>query len=528
MLSRIKKRLTDNNKGSVLVLTVIFSMATITIGAAYLQYVDHQRAIFADRLAAYQDHGAAYGIMVQGMVEHPTPGQIETSWRTYYDDGCTHIDVMYFSKLGQSNSNGYTSSRNYKMYGVARITSCAFPGTMYDTVSHDMSSHSYADYLYLTDKETQSYRPHNGDDTLRFWGPDTLDGKVHSNDMLHFQQGNGFWPVFWQEVTSCSTRFSPPYAANPGYVAFLGGFRLGVPYKPFPLQADSVRAYSNPPPFPGNGYIGVPPEEQSTKVTEIFLDVDGYCVRHRSTIGNAGLRRQLRYSADPPPTGLYDEGYLVNQPKIPYPASQALFVDGELWISAPKGLYFNCYSNNEPAVYGQGFEGVLTIGASGDIIITQDILYRSANPNGSVPESSEDVLGLISEKHVLVWRNCPSTIKIDAGIGAIGDQPSPDHIAAAACDNGSWPVDGMFGTISVDGINCYGENKEKSQLTIYGCLIMKERGLIHTSYNGGARGFVSKNYHYDRRFITDPPPHFFETIDEGNYYEETIFGLFGD
>ena len=525
MLDRIRRRIVNNDRGSVLVLTVVFSIATIALGAAYLQYVDHQRAIINEQTAVYKVKGAAYSIMAQGMADHPSSGRFRSAKTVYYDDGCTRVEVQYYSEVGGHNNGNYSSTSQYEMCGISYLTSCDLPGEIVDTVCHDMSSHSYADFLYLTDKETQSYRP-VGDDTLRFWGPDTLDGKVHSNDMLHFQQGNGYWPVFYEEVTSCSTRFSPPYVTNPGYVQFLGGFRLGVNYKPFPLQADSVRKHSDPPPYPSPSCIGVSPAAQADSVTEIMLLDNGYIVRHRKQDNGNCSRRRTSY--DPDSYYRYSQ-HLINCEIHPYPASMALFVDGELWVSAPKGMHFNCVNSNEESFFGHGFEGKLTIAASGDIIIPQDILYKSANPNGSVPSSSSDVLGLIAEKHILIWRNAPSTVKIDAGMGAIGNQSSPDHLLPATCLNGNWSIDGRFGTISVDGINCYGENNEKSQLTIYGCLIMKERGLIHTSYNGGTRGFISKNYHYDQRFIQNPPPHFFQTRDVGNYYRERVFGLdFGE
>lgn len=523
MLGRIRRRVVDNNSGSVLVLTVIFSMATIALGAAYLNYVDHQRRFLADQIASYESSISAYSIMAKGMLEHPQPGVYHSPRTLYYDDGCIRVEVEYYTRNSAGNyNNGYSSSSQFIIYGVAYVTDCELGYEIADTVWHDMSSHSYADWLYITDKETQSYRPHEqGEDTLRFWGPDTLDGKVHSNDMIHFQQGDGFWPVFYGEVSSCSTRFSPPYVINPGYVHFYGGYKLSAPYLAFPLQADSVRAYSDPPPYPAAGFVGVSPGAQADSITEIMLDEDGYIIRHRVQNSAMGARRRQNYD----PESLYREGKLIDQQKRPYPASQALFIDGELWISAPKGRHFNCTHPNETNFIGRGFQGVLTIGASGDIIIPQDLLYKSCNADGSVPVSSTDILGLISEKHILVWRNAPQTTRISAGLGAIGDQPTPDVIASSVCNNNVVPTDGMYGTISVDGINCYGENAAKTQLTIWGCLIQKERGLIHTTWSGGERGFDSKDYHYDTRFIVTPPPHFFQTRQFGNYYSEKIFGL---
>jgi hypothetical protein len=368
----------------------------------------------------------------------------------------------------------------------------------------------------MTDRETQSYR-NPPDDTIKFWGPDTLDGKVHSNDKLHFQQGNGYWPVFYKEVTSCSTRFSPVDADD--FVHFYGGYKLSVANKPFPLEADSVRKY--------NGYknpnLGVIPSEQGIKVTEITLldATQGFIVRHRSQVPPGGSRNKARFD-----TLLYD--FPLNAaPHYAYPASGALFIEGELWITGAKGTHFNVGNGGDAAgPAGTGFEGKLTIAASGDIIIADDVVYKSSSPNGNVPFTSQDVLGLIAEKHILVWRNCAQTVKINAGLGAIGNQVTYDQIPSSRCPDTCYsgiPVDGRFGTISVDGINCYGCYNPKTTITVVGCLIQKERGLIHTTYPppaGGERGFDSKDYTYDKRFKKNPPPHFFPTRNSSNYYYE--------
>ena len=50
---------------------------------------------------------------------------------------------------------------------------------------------------------------------------------------------------------------------------------------------------------------------------------------------------------------------------------------------------------------------------------------------------------------------------------------------------------------------------------------MKNRGLVHTSYNNlGVRGFIEKDYHYDERLQLDPPPYFIKTHDYNTVYFE--------
>jgi len=514
----IAKRLIKNNAGSVLVMTAIFSMAIVILGAAYLQYSDHYRRELSYLIAQDIAITAAHAAMVWGMIENSDGnGNNQSSLELFCetDDGY-EVHYSYWCGSGKLYPNDMSNTIEYKVLGSSFVTGTEFDGTIEYSCWHTMASHSYADYLWNTDRETQSYRnPPLEDDTLRFWGPDTLDGKVHSNDKLHFQQGNGQWPVFLAEVTSCSTRFSPVDADE--YVHFYGGYKIPSNYLPFPLQADSVRKYN----YYKNPNLGVIPSDQGIKVTEItLLDASrGFIVRHRSQVGTLGSRNSIRFD-----TTLYDYTLLA-APRYDYPPTGALFIEGELWITGAKGTHFNVGPGGDPiGPTGTGFEGELTIAASGDIIIADDIVYRSSNANGSVPTSSPDILGLISEKHILVWRNCAPTVKINAGLGAIGNQSVPDVIPASRCPapySNIVPVDGKYGTISVDGINCYGQTNPKTTLTIVGCLIQKERGLIHTSFQGGERGFISKDYTYDTRFRRHPPPHFFVTRKSGNYYNES-------
>jgi len=512
--NRLAGRLIKNNTGSVLVMTVIFSIAIVALGAAYLQYSNQYRQELSYHVAHKLGMAAAHAAMVKGMLEKGDGGGDYESPLDEFcetDDGF-RADYQYICMDQYTFDNGgYSETMEYFIQGLSLVTINEFEGGIDFSCGHNMSTHSYADWLYITDKETQSYRP-VGQDTLRFWGPDTLDGKVHSNDKLHFQQGDGYWPVFWKEVTSCSTRFSPVDADD--YVHFFGGIDIPHSYLPFPIEADSVRKYN----YYKNPNLGTDHPDSVTEIT--LLDADhGFIVRHRSKTGLLGYRYRARFDST-----LYDAN--LNNPGnyYPYPPTGALFIEGELWITGAKGTHFNVGPGGDGSgPIGTGFEGELTIGASGDIIIADDIVYKSSNPNGSVPLNSPDVLGLISEKHILVWRNCAPSILINAGLGAIGDQPAPDVIESSRCAapySSIVPVDGKYGTISVDGINCYGQTSPKTTLTIVGCLIQKERGLIHSTYINGERGFDSKDYTYDTRFKRNPPPHFFPTRNSGNYYLE--------
>jgi len=79
------------------------------------------------------------------------------------------------------------------------------------------------------------------------------------------------------------------------------------------------------------------------------------------------------------------------------------------------------------------------------------------------------------------------------------------------------------GSITVQDIYEYGQTNEKQSLFIYGCLAQRNRGLVHSSYNGGLRGFIEKDYHYDYRLQKYPPPHYLPTRQNPKVYYEDFY-----
>lgn len=485
--------LLNNQRGSVLIMAVIMSVIVIILGTAFMKFVDHTRQLVTWDIAESQARYAANAGILIGNLAYDMSGGLPDGYRspTYQLDG--DIEFDFEIRINNIAEYGLSTIIKYVVLGHGKSSTYEFEDPIRYTVGWAAGVQSFADWLYLTDRETQEYRPASAC-TIRFWGPDTLDGKVHSNDKLCFEDRDDLWPVFLEFVTSCSTRFSFRPPPGPPYeTIFLGGYELGYSYIYLPNTADSVRAHNGITPVLGDPAYDI--------VTEITLDYNTIYVRYR-TADSASRENPSSW------TWLDGADHYTLGEVYPVPSTGALFVDDEVWIAAPKNKPHYCDPGGD---FLPGFQGQLTIGASGDIIIAQDVVVASANPDGTVPIESEDLLGLISEKHILVWRNCPTTgVNITAALAAVG-QDIPDTSKAKICLNGQVSEDGQNGTISMDGINCYGISNEKTELFIYGCLIQRERGLIHTSYMQGQRGFISKDYQYDFRFRKTPPPHFLTT-----------------
>ncbi|MEI6563267.1 MAG: hypothetical protein WCO42_03045 [bacterium] len=127
--------------------------------------------------------------------------------------------------------------------------------------------------------------------------------------------------------------------------------------------------------------------------------------------------------------------------------------------------------------------GRLTLVADGNINITNHIRYAS-NPSTNY---SDDALGLISRCDVVVKSNCPVNLDVYAHIIAEGGMTSSTN-------------DGMFTVEAYDTrltTAC-------SNLNVYGGIVENYRGPVGTT---GGKGYL-KNYIFDTRFKTNPPPHY--------------------
>jgi hypothetical protein len=96
-------------------------------------------------------------------------------------------------------------------------------------------------------------------------------------------------------------------------------------------------------------------------------------------------------------------------------------------------------------------------------------------------------LGLISRKDIIVKSNSPKNLDIYA------------HLIAEGGMTGS-TNDGQF---MVEGYNTRASSS-CGNLNVYGGIVQNYRGPVGTT---GGKGYL-KNYMFDTRFATNPPPHY--------------------
>ncbi|MBU4211546.1 MAG: hypothetical protein KKD33_03070 [Verrucomicrobia bacterium] len=146
-------------------------------------------------------------------------------------------------------------------------------------------------------------------------------------------------------------------------------------------------------------------------------------------------------------------------------------------------------TNRGTASVGGTLDGRLSIATDYDIYVTNHITYAVHPTNGS-----DDALGLIAQRDVVVRANAPNNLSLFA------------HIIAAYPNNSSYSH-GFY-------VQNYWSRPFSGNLNVYGGIVEFNRGAVGLT---SGRGFL-KNYAYDTRFATDPPP-MYPTVD--NVYQWT-------
>ena len=163
------------------------------------------------------------------------------------------------------------------------------------------------------------------------------------------------------------------------------------------------------------------------------------------------------------------------------------------WVGHPTALPANgaIFVNGGDATVSGTLDGTLTIGASERILIPDHIDYKD-NPNNN--PNATDVLGLVAEKDIVIQTSAPNGLRIQASMMAL---------------NESFMVEDWW------------DPPPKGELRLYGGLIEQARGPVGT-FNPGNGNLVSgykKDYKYDARLATFPPP-FFPTTGQ---YEDVMW-----
>ncbi|MFH1969698.1 MAG: hypothetical protein ABIJ53_05205 [Verrucomicrobiota bacterium] len=139
-------------------------------------------------------------------------------------------------------------------------------------------------------------------------------------------------------------------------------------------------------------------------------------------------------------------------------------------------------TNEGTVSVGGTLDGRLSIAVDNNIHITNHVRYANTNITLGMTNTSDDALGLIANHDVVVRTSAPNNLEIFAHIIAAHPTLSYSH--------------GFY-------VQNYSSRASSGFLNVYGGIVQFTRGAV--GMGAGWRGF-QKNYAFDTRFLTDPPP----------------------
>lgn len=424
-----------NRKGVALIatylaLTVLFIFVVVFFNVSISQNLAAN--LFARRAQAFNLAEAGLDRTIYWLRAQPSSpsGNYTDPWGGTQSLGSGTYTVT-ITDLG--SPGGVSTIHRYKVVSIGTV------GSISRTMTNYIQTDNYADYIWFTSSEY--YQGVN----VWFWSQDTLNGPVHTNG--HFNiYGTPTFKDTVESVDNYITYFNngnninSSQLSNPPYDIpdFQGGATLGATQINMPTQDLNLRSASTSAGglrLTGNTTI-VLNSSGSMNITNssycIAYDRHGHCTQNCS-------------------------GTCTNQP---LPANGALFVNnGDLTVSGT-------------------LKGRLSVGASGDVIIPNNITYSSdprTNPG------STDTLGIVAEQDVMIPSSAPYNIEIDASIMALNTSFYLQNWSSVAA---------------------------KGTLTVFGGIIQNQRGPVGTfnaATNTKLSGY-SKNYTYDTRLLNNPPP----------------------
>jgi cytoskeletal protein CcmA (bactofilin family) len=411
----------SEEKGVSLIMAILTGMFLSILG-----YVTISTVIIDNRIAVkHLQSTRAFWLAESGI-------EVASRWLRYQDP--PPGGIVPFVKYNQEPAgtgtytvtidpdDGNTSSylKKYKVFSTGEVDNVV------RKIEIEIEMTTFNKYAYLTGDEGG---------TIWFTTGDLIEGPLHSNDQISIVGS----PVFMGKVTSTASSFNQGSPFNPD---FQEGYQLGVPPVIFPTQQDLIDNYW----------------AMNTEPPDLIIDA------------RFGKDASIEFNADG--TLTYNVWHWENGNKV-YDIQDAVVNIADL-----NGLV---YVKGDVRIKGT-LNGEVTVISTKNMYITDDIVYQSSDSNGKPLPGSDDVLGLISLKNIVIADNAPNrdNVIINAAILSL-DQ--------------SFTVQN------------YTSGEPRGNLTIWGSLSQKVRGPVGTFGWWGYTGY-KKDYHYDNRFVSTPPPYF--------------------
>jgi Tfp pilus assembly protein PilX len=318
------------------------------------------------------------------------------------------------------------------------------------TVEVDVVPQTFGDFLYFTDNELSSSGA-----TIWFVTPDYINGPMHTNGQMHL------WgdPRFGGNVASA---WGGPDDSDPSH--------------------DPTFEYFN-----GDYYNHIESSDPSNPPHDIPIFEGGYELGANAIPLPNNLSGLAAVAADGgiTLTGNYEVIISRDDPVSGDPMYGTLSyrIPGHSWhdldLDSFNGVF---YVDGDVTVRGE-LDGRLTIGASDDIRIWDDVTYRASDENGPTSDC-DDMLGMVAGDEIIVVDNAPN--QDDCVI----------HAHLMALNNFT--------------AEHYNSGSPRGDLVIRGGVVQGCRGPVGTGFISGNEVYImtgyAKDYAYDWRLRETPPP----------------------
>ena len=447
------KSAASSESGISLIAVILVTILMSTLSVVTLSLVVTDNRVTANHLQSAQAFWLSEAGIERTLLwlrnQDPPPGGI-TPFQLYnnesFGDDDPNCSGTYSVTVDPLDGNANNYIKQYDIFSTGN------EGTATRQIQIRVKMTTFGKYAYLTGSE--------GSSTIWFYTGDVIEGPLHSNDQISIKGS----PIFLGKVTSAYSSFNEGSPYDP---TFKKGYQLGVPQITFPTFQDVNDNYwtmnSDPPP----------------------LIIDARFSRHSS----------IEFNADGTITYNVWHWYYGSKIYDIYNATANLSdLKGAIFVQGDVGL--------KGTVNGQ-----VTVIATDDINIDDDIRYADSNAQGEPNPGCDDMLGIISSKNVIVTDNAANqnNVVIDAAILALGNSFTVEN---------------------------YSSGSFRGTLTVWGSLSQKVRGPVGT-FGGGSGGGgggmggggmggggmgggggssgqtgYQKDYHYDQRLETLVPPYY--------------------
>ena len=259
-----------------------------------------------------------------------------------------------------------------------------------------------------------------------------------------------------------------------------------------------------------NGHFYTPLDDPQHSANVILKDADSRCY-----LGGADELNALPSSPDGIFTPTDSIGAWDPYPGT-VPSAVAAEPDGDYLFPIDRTLNAAfrgvIYVDGKVVVSGT-VRGRLTVAATGDIIIADDLVYDTDPGAGTC----RDMLGLFAGGQVIVADNTLNAPRQAPGTSTYytHDDTGDEYIHASILALDRFTVENV-GSGSTDAEPCNGTPWGRGCLAITGGLIQQTRGIV----SSGGTGYI-KRYTHDTCAFTAPPPYFPSTghFYRGRYYE---------